>query len=64
MRVHAMHDKNNGFRLVGYRIVAENWDEERVLNLNEWSVQRECHRTETAIQMVLDRSHQVCPKKK
>ena len=35
-----MHDKNDRFRLVGYRLVAENRDEERILNLGEFSIQK------------------------
>ena len=53
MRVEPMHDKNNLFRLIGYRLVAENRDEERILNLNEWSVKREQFTQETAIQLTL-----------
>ena len=41
MRVEPMHDKNNTFQLIGYRLVAENRDEERILNLNRWTAYRE-----------------------
>ncbi len=52
MRIEAMHDKNSEFRLIGYRVVSENKDEERVLNRSSWSVQRE-HGAETAIHLIL-----------
>ena len=64
MQIQSMHDKNNGFRLVGYRIIAENWDEERVLNLNEWLVEREHFGPETAIHLMLDKRPQANPKTK
>ena len=59
MRVEPMHDKNNTFQLIGYRLVAENRDEERILNLNEWSVKREQFTQETAIQLLTLPLHHV-----
>lgn len=56
MRVESMHDKNDGFRLLGYRLVAESHDESRILNLCEWSIQREHFCQETAIQVILKES--------
>ncbi len=59
MRVEPMHDKNNLFRLIGYRLVAENRDEERILNLNQWSVKREQFTQETAIHLLTLPLHHV-----
>lgn len=36
MRVEPMHDRNQEFRLIGYRVIAENRDEERIINLSQW----------------------------
>ena len=61
MRVESMHDKNNGFRLIGYRLIADCRDEERILNLGEWSVQREQFGPDMAIQILMSQSSAATP---
>lgn len=49
-----MHDKNDEFRLVGYRLVAETRDEERILNLGQWSIQQELFTQDSALHLILE----------